>query len=66
MNGDSIAELIANNNDNEAIVFSPPDNYSLLSNIYFLFGGFGVYIIPPSNGSSLFSTYSTTLPLILF
>lgn len=42
MNGDSIAELIANNNDKDAIVFSPPDNYSLLSNIYFLFGGFGV------------------------
>jgi len=42
MNGVSIAEFIANSNAKDAIVFSPPDNYSLLSNIYFLLGGFGV------------------------
>lgn len=50
-----MAAFNANKRAIDAIAFSPPDSYSELSKIYFLFGGLGVYINPPSNGSSLFS-----------
>ena len=51
MKGVPNAEFSANIRASDAIVFSPPDNYSLVSNTYFLFGGVVVYITPALNGS---------------
>jgi|APCry1669189241_1035207.scaffolds.fasta_scaffold142829_1 adenine-specific DNA methylase len=62
MKGVPNAEFSANIRASDAIVFSPPDNYSLVSNTYFLFGGVVVYITPALNGSCWFSRYSKALP----
>ena len=56
------AELRANIKAKDAIVFSPPDSCSLVSNTYFLFGGVVVYITPALNGSCWFSRYNRALP----